>query len=188
MNRVCTADSREICRTCRLRVVEAKEIGIECYVCNRWSPTKCEKIGKEDFNVLRKAPHLDGCVKLFRDQDIDTKIERLLKTVVGVKKEIAQMKEQLLETIERSLMEKVDELMTKTCHRMKEGINELKDTTEDIKNEVIRMKKAQIEMRNNIPEKIKKSEERIEKEWLNWLKGTEGKQLEKVKRNSSMKD
>ena len=37
MNRVCTADSREICRTCRLRVVEAKEMGIECYVCNRWS-------------------------------------------------------------------------------------------------------------------------------------------------------
>ena len=35
MNRVCTADSREICRTCRLRVVEAKEMGIECYVCNR---------------------------------------------------------------------------------------------------------------------------------------------------------
>ena len=33
MNRVCTADSREICRTCRLRVVEAKEMGIECYVC-----------------------------------------------------------------------------------------------------------------------------------------------------------
>ena len=29
-------------------------------------------------------------------------------TVVGVKKEITQMKEQLLETVERSLMEKVD--------------------------------------------------------------------------------
>ena len=34
ISRVCTADSREICRTCRLRVVEAKEMGIECYVCN----------------------------------------------------------------------------------------------------------------------------------------------------------
>ena len=52
-----------------------------------------------------------------RDQDIVTKIERLLITVVGVKKEITQMKEQLLETVERSLMEKVDELMTKTCQR-----------------------------------------------------------------------
>ena len=76
-----------------------------------------------------------------RDQDIGTKIERLLITVVGVKKEITQMKEQLLGTVERSLMEKVDELMTKTCQRMKEEINELKDTTEDIKNEVMRMKK-----------------------------------------------
>ena len=55
-----------------------------------------------------------------RDQDIGTKIKRLLKTVVGVKMEITQMKEQLLETVERSLMEKVDELMTKTCQRMKE--------------------------------------------------------------------
>ena len=52
-----------------------------------------------------------------RDQDIGTNIERLLITVVGVKKEITQMKEQLLETVERSLMEKVDELMTKTCQR-----------------------------------------------------------------------
>ena len=53
--------------------------------------------------------------------------------------------------------------MTETCQRMKEQIYELKDSTEDIKNEVIRMKKAQIEMRNNIPEEIKKSEERTEK-------------------------
>ena len=60
-------------------------------------------------------------------------------------------------------MEKVDKLMTKTCQRMKEQMYELKDSTEDIKNEVIRMKKAQIEMRNNIPEEIKKSEERTEK-------------------------
>ena len=40
-------------------------------------------------------------------------------------------------------------------------ITRLKDTTEDIKNEVIRMKKkAQLEMRNNIPEEIKKREEK----------------------------
>ena len=37
-----------------LRVVEAKEMGIECYVCNKWSQNKCEKIAKEEFNVLRK--------------------------------------------------------------------------------------------------------------------------------------
>ena len=119
-----------------------------------------------------------------RDQDIGTKIERLLMTVVGVKKEITQMKEQLLETVERSLMEKVDELMTKTCQRMQEEINELKDTTEDTKNEVLRMKKAQIDMRNNIPEEIKKSEERTEKRMVELIKekrGTEGKQLEEVK-------
>ena len=54
MSRVCTADSREIYRTCRLRVVEAKEIDIECYVCNRWSHAKCEKITKEEFNVFGK--------------------------------------------------------------------------------------------------------------------------------------
>ena len=83
-----------------------------------------------------------------RDQNIGTKIERLLMTVVGVKKELTQMEEQLLvlETVERSLMEKVDELMTKTCQRMKEEINELKHTTEEIKTEVIRMKKAQIDI------------------------------------------
>ena len=52
MNRVCTADSREICRTYRLRVVEAKEMGIKCYVCNRWSHTKCEKITKDEFYVF----------------------------------------------------------------------------------------------------------------------------------------
>ena len=75
MNRVCTADSREICRTSRLRVVEAKEIGIECYVCNRWSPTKCEKKAKEDFNVLRKAPHLDGCVKLAETKTLVQKLK-----------------------------------------------------------------------------------------------------------------
>ena len=105
-------------------------------------------------------------------------------TVIGVKKEITQMIEQLLETVERSLMEKVDELMTKTCQRMQEEINELKDTTEDIKNEVLRMKKAQIDMRNNIPEEIKKSEERTEKRMVELIKekrGTEGKQLEEVK-------
>ena len=67
-------------------------------------------------------------------------------------------------------MEKVDELMTKTCQRMQEEINELKDTTEDIKNEVLRMKKAQIDMRNNIPEEIKKSEERTEKRMVDRLK------------------
>ena len=56
MNRVpvCTVDSREICRTCRLRVVEAKEMGIECYVCNKWSHAKCEKITKEEVNVFWK--------------------------------------------------------------------------------------------------------------------------------------
>ena len=67
---------------------------------------------------------------------------------------------------------------------MKEEINELKDTTEDIKNEVIRMKKAQIDMRNNIPEEIKKSEERTEKRMVELIerkRGTEGKQLEEVK-------
>ena len=185
MNRVCTADSREICRTCRLRVVEAKEMGIECYVCNRWSHAKCEKITKEEFNVLgKKNSSFRWMCETCRDQDIGTKIERLLMTVVGVKKEITQMKEQLLETVERSLMEKVDELTTKTCQRMQEEINELKDTTEDIKNEVLRMKKAQIDMRNNIPEEIKKSEERTEKRMVELIKenrGTEGKQLEEVK-------
>ena len=105
-------------------------------------------------------------------------------TVVGVKMEITQMKEQLLETVEKSQIEKVDELMTKTCQRMKEEINELKGTTEDIKNEVIRMKKAQIVMRNNIPEEIKKSEEKAEKrivELIEIKRGAEGKQLEEVK-------
>ena len=52
-----------------------------------------------------------------------------------------------------------------------EEINELKDTIEDIKNEVIRMKKAQIQMRNNIPDEIKKREQK--NEWLNWLKEKE---------------
>ena len=185
MSRVCTADSREICRTCRLRVVEAKERGIECYVCNRWSHAKREMITKEEFNVLgKKNSSFRWMCETCRDQDIGTKIERLLMTVVEVKKEITQMKEQLLETVERSLMEKVDELMTKTCQRMKEEINELKDTTEDIKNEVIRMKKTQIDMRNNVPEEIKKSEERTEKrmvELIKEIRGTEGKQLEEVK-------
>ena len=56
--------------------------------------------------------------------------------------------------------------------------NELKDTTEDIKNGVIRTKKTQIEIRNNIPEKIKKSEERTEKRMVELIeRGTEGKQL-----------
>ena len=72
--------------------------------------------------------------------------------------------------------------MTKTCQRMQEEINEL--SNEDIKNEVIRMKKAQIDMRNNIPEEIKKSEERTEKRMVELIKekkrGTEGKQLEEV--------
>ena len=118
MNRVCTADSREICRTCRLRVVEAKERGIECYVCNRWSHAKCEKIIKEELNVFeKKNSSFRWMCETRRDEDIGTKIKRLLKTV---KMEITQMKEQLLETVERSLMEKVDELMTKTCQRMKE--------------------------------------------------------------------
>ena len=72
-------------------------------------------------------------------------------------------------------MEKVDELMTKTCQRMQEEINELKDTTEDIKNEVLRMKKAQIDMRNNIPEEIKKSEERTEKRMVELIKEKRGK-------------
>ena len=140
MNRVCTADSREIRRSCRLRVVEAKEMDIECYVCNRWSH-KCEKITEEEFNVFgKKNSSFRWMCETCRDQDIGTEIERLLMTVVGVKMEITQMKEQLLETVERSLMEKVDELMT--CQRMKEEINELKDTTEDNKNEVIRMKKS----------------------------------------------
>ena len=46
------------------------------------------------------------------------------------------------------------------------------------------MKKAQIDMRNNIPEEIKKSEERAEKRMVKLMKekrGTEGKQLEEVK-------
>ena len=161
-------------------------MGIKCYVCNRWSHAKCEKIAKEEFNVLRKksSPFRWMC-ETCRDQGIGTKIERLFMTVVGVKKEIMKMKEQLLEAVERSLMEKVDEPMTKTCQRMEEEINDLKDTTEDIKNEVIRMKKAQIEMRNNIPEEIKKSEERTEKRMVELIerkRGTEGnKQLEEVK-------
>ena len=76
MNRVCTADSREICRTCRcrLRVVEAKEMGI---VCNRWSHAKCEKTTKEEFNVLgkKKTPHLDGCVKLSETKTLVQKLK-----------------------------------------------------------------------------------------------------------------
>ena len=76
MIRGCTADSREICRTCRLRVVEAKEMGIECYVCNRWSHAKCEKIIKEEFNVLgKKNPHLDGCVKLAETKTLVQKLK-----------------------------------------------------------------------------------------------------------------
>ena len=46
------------------------------------------------------------------------------------------------------------------------------------------MKKAQIEMRNNIPEEIKKSEERTVKRMVELIerkRGTEGKQLEEVK-------
>ena len=47
------------------------------------------------------------------------------------------------------------------------------------------MKKAQIEMRNNIPEVIKKSEERTEKRMVELIerkRGTDrGKQLEEVK-------
>ena len=157
MNRVCTADSREICRTCRLRVLEAKEMGIECYVCNEWSHAKVRKDNKRRVQRFwEEKLSFRWMCETCRDQDIGKKIERLLMTVVGVKMEITQMKEQLLETVERSLMEKVDELMTKTCQRMKEEINELKDTTEDIKNEVIRMEKAQIDMRNNILEEIKR--------------------------------
>ena len=77
-NRVCTADSREICRTCRLRVVEAKEMGIECYVCNRWFDAKCEK--KKKFNVFgKKNSSFRWMCETCRDQDIGTKIERLLK-------------------------------------------------------------------------------------------------------------
>ena len=94
-------------------------MGIECYVCNRWSHAKCEKITKEEFNIFGKKNSFRWMCETCRDQDIGTKIERLLMTVVGVKKEITQMKEQLLETVERSLMEKVDKLMTKTCQRMK---------------------------------------------------------------------
>ena len=47
------------------------------------------------------------------------------------------------------------------------------------------MKKAQIEMRNNIPEEIRKSEERTEKRMVELIerkRGTEGKQLEEVKK------
>ena len=77
MNRVCTADSREIYRTCQLRVVEAKEMSIECYVCNRWSHAKCEKITKEVFNVLgKKNSSFRWMCETCRDQDIGTKIER----------------------------------------------------------------------------------------------------------------
>ena len=76
ISRVCTADSREICRTCQLRVVEAKEMGIECYVCNRWSHAKCEKITKEEFNILeKKTPHLDGCVKLAETKTLVQKLK-----------------------------------------------------------------------------------------------------------------
>ena len=142
INIICTADSRNICRNCRLRVLEAKEVGIKCYVCNRWSHAKCEKITREEFSVIgKKGSPFRWMCETCRNQDIGKKNERLLMTVAQVKKEITQMKEQLLETVERSIMEKVDELTTKTCQRMKEEINELKDTTEDIKNEVIRMKK-----------------------------------------------
>ena len=81
-------------------------------------------------------------------------------TVVGVKKEITQIKEQLLQTVERSLMEKVNELMTKTCQRMEKEVIEQLDTAEGIKNEIIRMKKKQELMSNSIPQEIEKSEER----------------------------
>ena len=73
MNRVRTADRSEICRTCRLKV-EAKEMGIECDVCNRWSHAKCEKITKEEYKVFgRNTPHLAGCVELAETKTLEKK-------------------------------------------------------------------------------------------------------------------
>ena len=74
MNRVYTADSKEICRTCQLRVVEAKEMGLEYYVCNRWSHAKREKITKEEFNVFeKKNSSFRWMCETCRDQDIGKK-------------------------------------------------------------------------------------------------------------------
>ena len=114
-------------------------MGIECYVSNWWSHAKCEKI----TFFGKKGSIFRWMCDTWRNGETKTleKIGRLLITVVGVIKEITQMKKQLLETFERSIMEKVYEVMAKTC-QMKEEINELKDTTEAMKNEVIRMKKA----------------------------------------------
>ena len=74
MNKVCTADSRETCMTCLLRLVEAKELGIECDACRRWSHAKCKKITKEEYKGFEKkdSPFSWMC-ETCRDQDISTK-------------------------------------------------------------------------------------------------------------------
>ena len=45
--------------------VEAKEMGIECDVCRRWSHSKFKRITKDEYKVLgRKTLHLAVFVKL----------------------------------------------------------------------------------------------------------------------------
>ena len=112
-----------------------------------------------------------------RDQDIGTKIERLLSGRSKKKKKRNYTNERTTARHSRAKPngwhnELIMNWWLKHVKQWREEINELKYTTEDINNEVMRMEKVQIEMRNNNPEQIKKSEEKTEKKngWTDWLK------------------
>ena len=51
MNTVWTADNKEMCRACQLRV-NTMEMGEEWDICRIWSHAKCEKISKNEYNAF----------------------------------------------------------------------------------------------------------------------------------------